>query len=153
MDISVTQDGPVAVITWNEGENRINVDSLGRLNEILDELDSIEGPLAIVLTGKGKFFCNGLDLERFGTDAEQYRVTIEQLNRFIGRLLVYPAYTVAALNGHTFAGGNVRRQRPCGRGAQRGNRIGVGGRPHGSPHRHRRAPTAVQPAGISLYLP
>jgi enoyl-CoA hydratase/carnithine racemase len=105
MDISVTQDGPVAVITWNEGENRINVDSLGRLNEILDELDSIEGPLAIVLTGKGKFFCNGLDLERFGTDAEQYRVTIEQLNRFIGRLLVYPAYTVAALNGHTFAGG------------------------------------------------
>lgn len=105
MDITVTQEGPVAVITWNAGENRINVDSLGRLNEILDELDTIEGPLAIVLTGTGKFFCNGLDIERFAGVAENYRVAIEMLNTFIGRLLVYPAYTVAALNGHTFAGG------------------------------------------------
>ena len=105
MDISVTQEGPVAIITWNEGENRINLDSLGRLHEILDELDTIKGPLAIVLTGRGKFFCNGLDLERFGDDASLLASSIGELNRLIGRLLVYPAYTVAALNGHIFAGG------------------------------------------------
>jgi enoyl-CoA hydratase/carnithine racemase len=105
MDISVTQQGPVAVLTWNEGENRINLDALGRLNEILDELDSIKGPLALVLTGRGKFFCNGLDLERFGSDPKEMGATFHALNAFIGRLLVYPAYTVAALNGHTFAGG------------------------------------------------
>ena len=50
MDISVQQRGAVAVITWNEGENRVNLDSLGRLNEILDELEQLEGPLGIVLT-------------------------------------------------------------------------------------------------------
>lgn len=105
MDISVTQEGPVAVIRWNEGENRVNVDSMGRINEILDELETIDGPLSLVLTGTGKFFSNGLDLERFGTDFAQMSLTIEQMNRTIGRLLVYPAYTVAALNGHTFAAG------------------------------------------------
>jgi enoyl-CoA hydratase/carnithine racemase len=105
MDISVTQEGPVAVITWNEGENRINLDSLQRLHEIVDELETLDGPLAIVLTGHGKFVCNGLDLERFAANPSEHGSTIDELNRLIGRLLVFPAYTVAALNGHTFAGG------------------------------------------------
>ena len=97
--------GSVAVVTWNEGENRINLDSLARLNEILDELETIEGPLSIVLTGRGKFFSNGLDLERFGNDHAELTATLAELERTVGRLLVFPAYTVAALNGHTFAGG------------------------------------------------
>ena len=105
MDISVEQRGSVALLTWREGENRINLDSLGRLNEILDELEGLDGPLALVLTGDGKFFSNGLDLARFGNDVEEFTVTLKALNKFIGRLLVFPAYTVAALNGHTFAGG------------------------------------------------
>ena len=105
MDISVQQRGAVAVLTWNEGENRVNLDSLGRLNEILDELERLEGPLGIVLTGQGKFFCNGLDLERFGSNPSEFGATLSELNRTIGRLLVFPAYSVAALNGHTFAAG------------------------------------------------
>ena len=105
MDISVRQEGSVAVITWNEVENRINLDSLERLNTILDELQSLEGPLSVVLTGQGKFFCNGLDLERFADQRDEFIETLHELERTIGRLLVFPAYTVAALNGHTFAGG------------------------------------------------
>jgi Delta3-Delta2-enoyl-CoA isomerase len=105
MDISLRFEGPVAVITWNEGENRINFDSLGRINDILDELSNIDGELAIVLTGSGKFFCNGLDLERFGSNPEELEATVAELQRTIGRLLVFPAYTVAAINGHAFAGG------------------------------------------------
>jgi len=105
MDISVQQRDSVALVTWNEEENRINLDSLGRLNEVLDELEELEGALAVVLTGSGKFFCNGLDLARFLDDREEFLATLHELERTIGRLLVYPAYTVAALNGHTFAGG------------------------------------------------
>jgi len=104
MDITLTREGPVAVLTWNEGENRINLDSLARLNALLDELESVEGPLSLVLTGSGKFFCNGLDLERFG-DRDEFVETLHRLEHTIGRLLVFPAYTVAALNGHAFAGG------------------------------------------------
>ena len=65
MDIALTREGAVAVLTWNAGENRINLDSLARLNELLDEVEAVEGPQSLVLTGTGKFFCNGLDLERF----------------------------------------------------------------------------------------
>jgi enoyl-CoA hydratase/carnithine racemase len=105
MDITLSRDDAVAVLTWNDGENRINFDSLARINEILDELETIEGPLALVLTGTGKFFCNGLDLGRFGGDGAELVATLAELNRTIGRLMIFPAYTVAALNGHTFAGG------------------------------------------------
>jgi enoyl-CoA hydratase/carnithine racemase len=105
MDISMTREGPVAVLTWDAGENRINLDSLAGLNSILDELEAMNGPLSIVLTGKGKFFCNGLDLERFASKPDEFAATLLELERTIGRLLVFPAYTVAALNGHAFAGG------------------------------------------------
>ena len=44
MDIALTREGAVAVLTWNEGENRINLDSLARLNELLDEVEAVEGP-------------------------------------------------------------------------------------------------------------
>ncbi len=105
MDISVAQEGSVAVITWNDGENRVNLDSLARLNTILDELESLEGPLAVVLTGSGKFFSNGLDLDRFGKDPQEFGATVREAERTIGRLLVFPAYSVAAINGHAFAMG------------------------------------------------
>jgi Delta3-Delta2-enoyl-CoA isomerase len=105
MDITLSREGAVALLTWNEGENRINLDSLARVNELLDDLEKVEGPLSIVLTGSGKFFCNGLDLERFADKRDEFVETLHALEQTIGRLLVFPAYTVAAINGHAFAGG------------------------------------------------
>jgi enoyl-CoA hydratase/carnithine racemase len=105
MDISLRREGAVAILTWNDGENRINADSLERLNALLDELEATEGPLSVVVTGVGKFFSNGLDLARFGANPAEFTATVEELQRTVGRLLVFPAYTVAAINGHAFAGG------------------------------------------------
>ena len=102
--MSVEFDGDVAVITWNDGENRLNLDSLGALNAILDGLEERSGPLAVVLTGTGKFFSNGLDLAKFGNDIDELRAVLTALHRTVARLVVLPIYTVAALNGHTFAG-------------------------------------------------
>ncbi len=105
MVMSLSWEESVAVITWHDGENRINLNSLGRLHEILDELERTTGPLAIVWTGAGKFFSNGLDLERFGSNPDELTATLSELERTVGRLLLFPAYSVGALNGHTFAGG------------------------------------------------
>lgn len=105
MDFTMTWNGPVAVATWNDGENRINLDSLGALNAILDEVAATPGPRALVLTGAGKFFSNGLDLDRFSDDQAEFSETFQDLQRLMGRLVVFPAYTIAAINGHAFAGG------------------------------------------------
>ena len=105
MQMSLTLENSVALITWDDGENRINHDSMNCLHSLLDELEGVDGPLAIVWTGSGKFFSNGLDLERFGDKPLELRSTLELLHRTVARLLLFPAYSVAALNGHTFAGG------------------------------------------------
>jgi enoyl-CoA hydratase/carnithine racemase len=105
VEISLRDEGPVALITWNDGENRVNLDSLARLNELFDDIEGRSGPLAVVLTGIGKFFSNGLDLDRFLSNADEMGRTFTELKRTVGRIFVLPAYTVAAINGHAFAAG------------------------------------------------
>ncbi len=105
MGIDLDREGDVVIARWLDGENRINLDTLGALHALLGELEVVQGPLALVLTGDGKFFSNGLDLDRFGTNPDEFGATAESFHRLMGRLLVFPAYTVAAVNGHAFAGG------------------------------------------------
>ncbi len=105
MIFTLDDEGPVALVRWHDGENRINEDSLAALHALLDELAARSGPLALVLTGEGKFFSNGLDLERYGSDWPSLVAILPELHRVVARLLLFPAYTVGALNGHTFAGG------------------------------------------------
>jgi len=105
MSMSLSWRGPVGLITWDDGENRVNLDSLARLHALLDEVEAVDGPRALVLTGSGKFFSNGLDLERFLADPDEMRATLVELQRTVARLFLFPAYSVAALNGHTFAAG------------------------------------------------
>ncbi len=105
MAIDLEQLGEVQIVRWNDGENRVNLDSMTEWHAALDQLEAIEGPLAVVVVGAGKFFSNGLDLDRFGTAPDEAGPTVELLHRLFGRMLLLPAYTVGALNGHTFAAG------------------------------------------------
>ena len=90
---------------WDDEENRVNLDTLARVHRLLDEVEATSGPRALVWTGAGKFFSNGLDLARFAGDPNEMRATLDELHRTLARLFLFPAYTVAALNGHTFAAG------------------------------------------------
>ncbi|MBK8295547.1 MAG: enoyl-CoA hydratase/isomerase family protein [Solirubrobacterales bacterium] len=100
------RDDGIAVVRMNLGENRFNPDTLDGLEAALDQVESIEGPAALVLTGDGKFFSNGLDLEWLGgADDDGRRQTLSRVYRLFARLLAFPAPTVAAINGHVFAAG------------------------------------------------
>jgi len=105
MALDIDREGDVLVARWREGENRINLESIDALESLLATVESIEGPCALVLAGEGKFFSNGLDLERFGGDTDQLTATVARFHALLGRLYVAPAYTVAAVTGHAFAGG------------------------------------------------
>ncbi len=64
-------DDGVVVVRWDDGENRFNLDSVGEWHQLLDDLVGRRGPLALVVTGTGKFFSNGLDLDRFEGDPDE----------------------------------------------------------------------------------
>jgi len=104
--LSIERDGDVFVLTMGEDENRFHPDSLGALEGALDEVELSEGPAAMVVTGKGKHFSTGLDLDWMGAaPQEEAKQHAERMMRLLGRVLTFPVATVAAINGHCFAAG------------------------------------------------
>ena len=99
----------VALITLTAGDNRFNPTSITAWNAALDEVEADDTVAALVTTGTDKFYSNGLDLDWMGTLAPDERAQSGQMItdtiRLLGRLLSFPMYTVAAINGHAFAGG------------------------------------------------
>ncbi|MEI7623401.1 MAG: enoyl-CoA hydratase/isomerase family protein [Actinomycetes bacterium] len=98
-------DGIVAVITMNDGENRFDLDVVRHWHELIDEVAAKEGPLALVTTGTGKFYSNGLNLDWLLSTPDQSREFLHELNRLWGRILGLDCHTTAAVNGHCFGAG------------------------------------------------
>jgi enoyl-CoA hydratase/carnithine racemase len=104
--IDLKREGPVLVLQMRAGENRFNPTFIGALNKALDQAESASEPTALVLTGDGKFFSNGLDVTWLsGPGKDQAGDVVTGMLRIFARVLASPLVTVAALNGHAFAGG------------------------------------------------
>lgn len=103
--ISVTRDGDVFLIRVDDGENRFNRASIDEWHARLDEIESVEGPLALVTTGSGRFYSNGLDLDWLLSEGTDDPGFIGDVHRLLERILEFPAMTIAAVNGHAFAAG------------------------------------------------
>jgi enoyl-CoA hydratase/carnithine racemase len=95
----------VAIVQVRDGENRFNGPSVRAWHDALDELEGVEGPLAVVTTGAGKFYSNGLDLDWMGTNRDASGPLVAEVHRLFGRVLGFPGIIIAAVNGHAFAAG------------------------------------------------
>lgn len=95
----------VFVIHMDDGENRMNRSWLDQFGSALDTVDAGDDPVALVTTGSGKFFSNGLDLEWLMTGAESMPAFAAEVEQLFARILAAPYITVAACNGHTFGAG------------------------------------------------
>jgi enoyl-CoA hydratase/carnithine racemase len=105
-EVELTRDGDVFVLHMRSGENRFNPGFLRAFAGALDEVEASSGPAALVTTGEGKFYSNGLDLAAFAEGGPEVgRETLERLHEIFARMLGFPVLTVAAINGHAFAGG------------------------------------------------
>ena len=103
--IELDQDGSVFVLRMRGGENRFNLEWLDAANAALDRVEATRGRCALVTTGEAKFYSNGMDLDWLATEPHRAADYLRAIYRLLGRVLSFPAVTVAAVNGHAFGGG------------------------------------------------
>jgi 3,2-trans-enoyl-CoA isomerase len=101
------KDEGIATVTLGRGK-------VNAINEyVIDEMTGCFGMLAedhevkaVILTGAGKFFSFGFDIPEFlGYPKEDFVRYLTKFTDFYTSLFLYPKPVVAALNGHTIAGG------------------------------------------------
>ncbi len=107
MTFELTQDDDVFVLTMDIDDNRFNPDSLAMINDALDTAEHHAGPAALVTTGAGKYYSNGLDLEKAMNPDFAWGIAeiAKETQQLLARTLLFPRPTVAAINGHCMAAG------------------------------------------------
>jgi len=100
----------VTTITLNRPDKR-NAISYELIDDLLRALDEeAKSPtLVLILTGAGKAFCSGMDLENLkallGRSPEQSLQDTQTMARLFRSLYEFPKPTIAAVNGPAIAGG------------------------------------------------
>ena len=113
--ILIHDDGPIRTITLNRPEHRNALTPKMQLELIgaLDDAATSKSTRVLVLTGAGKAFCSGLDLEalrqagRTPDDSDKMELAGDayRVSRILRTLYEMPIPTIAAVNGHAIAGG------------------------------------------------
>ena len=104
--IDLTREGDVFVLRMDAGENRFHPQFVSAWNDALDEVEKAAGPKALVTTGSGKFYSNGLDMDWMLSEGrDRIDEYLHSVLAVMGRVLTFPAITVAAINGHAFGAG------------------------------------------------
>src|SRR3954471_19647220 len=108
--ITLTYEDRIALLTLNRPDKR-NAISFELVEEFLRALDEVEASAALVLivTGAGKAFSGGLDLESLkgllGRTHEENVKDTQTMARLFRSIYEFPKPTVAAVNGAAIAGG------------------------------------------------
>src|SRR5690349_6806871 len=109
-NLQLSFESGVATITLNRPEKR-NAVSFALVEEMLAAFDEIERSSArvVILTGAGKAFCAGLDLDELkglaGKTLEENVEDSSRMARIFRRIYDFPLPTIAAVNGAAIAGG------------------------------------------------
>src|ERR1041385_5020876 len=108
--LTLTYEDRVALITLNRPDQR-NAVSFELVSELMAALDQIENSPAqvVIITGAGKAFCAGLDLEELkgllGKTHEENVRDSSTMAKLFRRVYDFPRPMIAAVNGHAIAGG------------------------------------------------
>jgi methylglutaconyl-CoA hydratase len=108
--LDLAHDSRIATITLNR-PNKRNAISYELIEDLSAALDDVakSSALVLILTGAGKAFCSGMDLDNLkalvGRSPEQNLKDSEIMARLFRSLYDFPRPTIAAVNGAAIAGG------------------------------------------------
>ena len=108
--IQLAYDAGVATITLNRPEKR-NAISFELIDDLVRALSEVakSDAIILILTGAGKAFCSGLDLDNLkallGRTPEQNLHDSQTMVQLFRSLYEFPKVTIAAVNGAAIAGG------------------------------------------------
>lgn len=92
-----------------ERRNALNTELLNELFHTLAELESNAAVRTVILSGEGKAFCSGLDLEELQRlHQKSFEESLADSRRYanvLKKIYLYPKPVIAALNGAAIAGG------------------------------------------------
>ncbi len=109
--LTLATDGALATITLNRPDKRnaISTQMIDDLLAALDDCDRNSAVRVVILTGAGKAFCAGMDLEglrSLATQSHQQNLDdSRRMARLFRRLYDFPKPLIAAVNGAAIAGG------------------------------------------------
>jgi methylglutaconyl-CoA hydratase len=108
--IQLAYDARIATITLNRPDKR-NAISFELIDDLLQALEEVakSDALIVILTGAGKAFCSGMDLDDLkallGRSPEQNLQDSQTMVRLFRALYEFPKATIAVVNGAAIAGG------------------------------------------------
>jgi methylglutaconyl-CoA hydratase len=109
--ITLSEANNIALLTLNRPDKR-NAVSFELVADVMNALDAVEKSTAsdvLIITGAGKAFCAGLDLEDLkrltGKTHEQNIADSRTMANLFRRIYDFAKPTIAAVNGHAIAGG------------------------------------------------
>jgi methylglutaconyl-CoA hydratase len=109
-NLDLAYDSGVATITLNRPDKR-NAISFDLIDDLLRAFEEVEksDAMVLILTGAGKAFSSGMDLENLkaliGRSPEQNMQDSRTMVRMFRTLYDFPKVTIAAVNGAAIAGG------------------------------------------------
>ncbi len=106
--VNLNKQGNIYTLTFEEeGGNALDLELVQAIHSALDEVqEDSKGPCGLILTATRKSFSSGLSLLKITSyNSDQVLTFSNEMQRLYGRLVNFPVPTVAALNGHAFAGG------------------------------------------------
>jgi enoyl-CoA hydratase/carnithine racemase len=106
--IELKKEGPVTIVFMNHAsDNTFSGPFVDEIMSVLDALEADPEVRAVVFTGAvDKYFSNGLNLGWIASQPKEEVIRfLIHFNDMLCRVLTFPKPTVAAVNGHAFAGG------------------------------------------------